>query len=162
MSDLHGVPPHPEPHPHDPHRPDRPPHHSPATYFNPPSDRRLTYPWQPPPPPAPPRRHRRATPPPGQHSDLRRLRTAYRILRRVATLTALGYFTLFLVLSAYAPSLMTRDGLGGLSTGLLLMFWQLPVTCLALFVYEAYARGRVDPLAHRLRRQAEAEAEDAP
>ncbi|RII15039.1 hypothetical protein DSC45_19275 [Streptomyces sp. YIM 130001] len=156
MSDLHGVPPHPGPHP------GTTPHSGPASYSNPPSDGRLTFPWQPPPPPAPPRPHRRATPPPGQHSDLRLLRTAYRRLRRVATLTALGYFTLFLVLSAYAPSLMTRTWLGGMSAGLLLMFWQLPVTCLALLVYEAYARGRVDPLARRLRRQAAAEAEDAP
>ena len=67
---------------------------------------RLTYPWQPRPRPAepPPRRTPRHRPL-GQHSDIRVLRGAYRRQRRVATLTALGYFTLFLLLSAFAPSL---------------------------------------------------------
>jgi hypothetical protein len=38
----------------------------------------------------------------------------------VATLTALGYFTLFLILSAYAPSFMTGEATEGLPVGLLL------------------------------------------
>ncbi|MER6674910.1 DUF485 domain-containing protein [Streptomyces sp. NPDC000983] len=117
-----------------------------------------TYPWQPPapaePPPYRPPRH----PPLGHHSDLRILRSAYRWQRRTATLTALGYFVLFLVLSAAAPSVMAGEVTDGLPTGLLLALIQLPVTWLAIAVYEHTARRRVDPLAERIRKQAEVDA----
>ncbi|WP_406501718.1 DUF485 domain-containing protein [Streptomyces sp. NBC_00500] len=94
----------------------------------------------------------------GHHSDIRLLRGAYRWQRRVATLTALGYFTLFLLLSAFAPALMTSTVSGGLSTGLLLGLLQVPVTCLAIGLYEYTARRRVDPIADRIRKQAELDA----
>ncbi|MFF9626862.1 DUF485 domain-containing protein [Streptomyces griseosporeus] len=116
-----------------------------------------THPWQPQdPPPAGPRLPRREAL--GHHSDLRILRGAYRWQRRVATLTALGYFTLFLVLSAYAPSFMTSDITPGLPAGLLLALVQLPVTCLAVALYEHTARRYVDPIADRIRKQAELDA----
>ncbi|MGX1883225.1 DUF485 domain-containing protein [Streptomyces sp. NPDC055287] len=113
------------------------------------------YPWQssrpdPPPLPQPAPTHQSV---PGHHGDLRRLRSAYRRLRRVATLTALGYFTLFLILSGFAPGLMGSELPGGLNTGLLLGLCQLPVTLVAIAVYEQSARHRVDPLAGELRRQ---------
>ncbi|MBO7936774.1 MULTISPECIES: DUF485 domain-containing protein [Streptomyces] len=92
---------------------------------------------------------------PGQHGDLRILRGAYRRQCRVAVCTALGYFTLFLVLSACAPSLMTGTVSGGLSAGLLLGLLQVPVTCVSVGLYEYAARQTVDPIADRLRRQAE-------
>ncbi|WP_329338220.1 DUF485 domain-containing protein [Streptomyces sp. NBC_00663] len=118
-----------------------------------------TYPWQPPvdrEPEAARRRPRR--PALGHHSDLRVLRGAYRRQRRVATLTALGYFTLFLVLSAFAPSLMTSTVMAGLPTGLLLALLQLPVTWLAIALYEHTARVYVDPIADRIRKQAAVDA----
>ncbi|WP_371548744.1 DUF485 domain-containing protein [Streptomyces sp. NBC_00554] len=121
------------------------------------SPSRLTYPWQPPPPePARRRtpRHRAL----GRHSDMRLLRTAYRRQRRVATLTALGYFVLFLLLSAFAPGLMTSRVSGGLSTGLLLGLLQVPVACLAIGLYEYTARRSVDPIADRIRKQTELDA----
>lgn len=140
-------PPPPPPHPPRPHRPAPPPY--PGDYL---------MPWQSSPPPPPPRRPAPATSPapaPGHHSDLRRLRTAYRLLRRVSTLTALGYFTLFLLLSGYAPALMTRPvGDGGLTTGLLLGLCQLPVTLAAVAVYEWTAHRTVDPLSAGLRDRA--------
>ncbi|MEV8452642.1 DUF485 domain-containing protein [Streptomyces sp. NPDC052095] len=89
---------------------------------------------------------------PGRHSDLRRLRTAYRALRRIATLTALGYFVAFLLLSAFAKDAMATPLFGGLNLGLALGLLQLPVTVLALVVYERTARRTVDPLAARIRR----------
>ncbi|MEV5611093.1 DUF485 domain-containing protein [Streptomyces sp. NPDC052225] len=89
----------------------------------------------------------------GPAGELMLLRTAYRWQRRVSTLTAIGYFLTFLVLSAFAPSLMTRAVTGGLSLGLLIGLCQFPVTCFAVYVYEHTARRRVDPLAYRLRRQ---------
>ncbi|MGW7051793.1 DUF485 domain-containing protein [Streptomyces sp. NPDC054887] len=116
------------------------------------------YPWQssPPAPPVPPLPAPAHPVVPGHHGDLRRLRSAYRRLRRVATLTALGHFTLFLVLSGFAPGLMGRELPGGLTTGLLLGLCQLPVTLVAIAVYEHSARRRVDPLAAQLRGQSRA------
>ncbi|MFE3266227.1 MULTISPECIES: DUF485 domain-containing protein [unclassified Streptomyces] len=143
--------PDPRPHPHpDPYPEfrDEPAPHSPAY---------ATYPWQPR-PPEPPRTRRPRHHALGQHSDIRLLRGAYRRQRRVATLTALGYFTLFLLLSAFAPGLMTSTVSGGLPTGLLLGLLQVPVTCLAIGVYEYTARRGVDPVADRIRRQSELDA----
>ncbi|MGW3633916.1 DUF485 domain-containing protein [Streptomyces sp. NPDC005122] len=116
-----------------------------------------TYPWQPQ-PPEPPRRRRPRHHALGQHSDIRLLRGAYRRQRRVATLTALGYFTLFLLLSAFAPGLMTSTVSGGVPTGLLLGLLQVPVTCVAIGVYEYTARRGVDPVADRIRKQSELDA----
>ncbi|MFI1758138.1 DUF485 domain-containing protein [Streptomyces sp. NPDC020571] len=124
-----------------------------------------SYPHRPPPPPPPYAPHPRPTTrraprrdPLGHHSDLRILRGAYRRQRRTATLTALGYFTLFLLLSAYAPGLMTGTSVAGLPTGLLLALVQLPVTWLAIALYEYTARRRVDPLADRIRKEAALDA----
>ncbi|GGV52675.1 hypothetical protein GCM10010277_49520 [Streptomyces longisporoflavus] len=138
-------------HPHHAYHPHLPPHDSSPSY--------PTYPWQPvAPTPPPPRPRLPRHPALGRHSDLRHLRSAYRWQRRVATLTALGYFTLFLVLSAFAPALMTDPVSGGLTTGLLLGLCQVPVTLIAIALYEFTARRRVDPLAERLRKLAELEA----
>lgn len=122
-------------------------------YSSPPYAHQHPTPYPPPHPPAP---HHPS--PTGHHSDLRMLRGAYRWQRRVATLTALGYFVLFLLLSAFAPSFMTGTVTGGLSTGLLLGLLQVPVMCLAIWLYERTARRRVDPLADRIRRLAEVDA----
>ncbi|WP_210576437.1 DUF485 domain-containing protein [Streptomyces sp. GESEQ-4] len=117
------------------------------------------YPWAPPPPPEPPAARRVPDRPPlGHHRDLRILRTAYRWQRRVATLAALGYFTLFLILSAFAPGFMTSTVTDGLPAGLLLALLQLPVTWLAIALYEYTARRRVDPLADRIRKEAALDA----
>ncbi|WP_328363185.1 DUF485 domain-containing protein [Streptomyces sp. NBC_00457] len=117
------------------------------------------YPWAPPPPPEPPAARRVPDRPPlGHHRDLRILRTAYRWQRRVATLAALGYFTLFLILSAFAPGFMTSTVTDGLPAGLLLALLQLPVTWLAIALYEYTARRHVDPLADRIRKEAALDA----
>ncbi|MFJ6845346.1 DUF485 domain-containing protein [Streptomyces griseoluteus] len=87
----------------------------------------------------------------GPHRTLRMLRRAYRWQRRVASLTALGYFAVFLTLTVKAPGLMTRPGPGGLPTGLVLALAQIPVTWLAVLLYEATAYRLVDPLARRAR-----------
>ncbi|MEU9998829.1 DUF485 domain-containing protein [Streptomyces sp. NPDC050848] len=87
--------------------------------------------------------------------DLHRLGSAYRRLRRVATFTALGYFVIFLFLSGYAPSMMTSNITGGLTTGLVLGLLQLPVALAAIALYERIARKRVDPLAAAIRERAE-------
>ncbi|CAL9570179.1 DUF485 domain-containing protein [Streptomyces collinus] len=140
-----------DPSPRYPYRPpDPPPPYDPYTYD--------TYPWAPQEAPEPagrrPQRHAAL----GHHSDLRVLRSAYRWQRRVATLTALGYFVLFLILSAFAPSFMTSTVTDGLPTGLLLALVQVPVTWLAVALYEQTARRRVDPIADRIRKHAELDA----
>ncbi|MGW7545692.1 DUF485 domain-containing protein [Streptomyces sp. NPDC054770] len=103
---------------------------------------------------------RPAGPRAGAHRTLRLLRRAYRWHRRVATITALGYFAAFLTLTVKAPSLMARPGPGGLPTGLLLALAQIPVTWIAVLLYEAAARRFVDPLARRARRQNHATGAD--
>ncbi|MEU9625897.1 DUF485 domain-containing protein [Streptomyces luteogriseus] len=140
-----------DPSPSYPYRPPGPsPARDPYTYD--------TYPWAPQEAPEPagrrPQRHTAL----GHHSDLRVLRSAYRWQRRVATLTALGYFVLFLILSAFAPSFMTSTVTDGLPTGLLLALIQVPVTWLAIALYEQTARRRVDPIADRIRKHAELDA----
>ncbi|MFC8918419.1 DUF485 domain-containing protein [Streptomyces sp. NPDC047821] len=87
------------------------------------------------------------------HGDLDALRSGYRRLRRVSTLTALGYFTLFLLLAAFAPGLMTSEISGGLNVGLLLGLGQLPVALAAIALYERIARHRLDPVAAAVREQ---------
>lgn len=91
----------------------------------------------------------------GRGREVRSLGSAYRRLRRISTLTALGYFVLFLLLSAYVPGLMTGEVSGGLTTGLLLGLLQLPVALAAIALYERIARRRVDPLAHSVAERAE-------
>ncbi|MFF3457311.1 DUF485 domain-containing protein [Streptomyces sp. NPDC002730] len=109
--------------------------------------------WQaPPPPPVPPADPRR---------EIRTLSAAYQRLRRVASLTALGYFVLFLLLSAYLPGLMTTKITGGLTIALMLGLIQLPVTLIAVAAYEKSARRRVDPLAEAVRLQADPTTEGA-
>ncbi|MEU9187382.1 DUF485 domain-containing protein [Streptomyces sp. NPDC048484] len=99
---------------------------------------------------------------PGHHRDLRILRRAYRRQRRVATFTVLSYFTLFLILSARAPSFMTKPVTGGLSTGMVLGLVQLPVTWLAIALFEFTASRYVDPLARRMRQRTALLAEREP
>ncbi|QEU86170.1 DUF485 domain-containing protein [Streptomyces viridosporus] len=144
-------PPHRNPHP----RTSAPPARD---AFPAPAPSRAPHPWHPPAPPAPAPRRAPLHPSLGHHGDLRRLRSAYRWQRRTATLTALGYFVLFLVLSAFAPSFMTGTVTDGVPTGLLLALLQVPVTWLAVALYEGTARRRVDPLAALIRRQAALDA----
>ncbi|MEV6654992.1 DUF485 domain-containing protein [Streptomyces sp. NPDC051219] len=102
---------------------------------------------------APPPQHEDHREPHSPHGDLDALRSGYRKLRRVATLTALGYFTLFLFLSAFAPGLMTGEITRGLNTGLMLGLCQLPVALAAIALYERIARDRIDPLSATIREQ---------
>jgi uncharacterized membrane protein (DUF485 family) len=98
----------------------------------------------------------------GPHRDLRLLRRASRRLRRVATFAALCYFAVFLTLTVELPSVMTRPAPGGLPVGLVLALIQLPVTWLAVVLYELIARRYVDPLARRVRRHAYGAVEPEP
>ncbi|AOR36081.1 hypothetical protein BFF78_38015 [Streptomyces fodineus] len=87
-------------------------------------------------------------------ADLAALRSAYRLLRRIATLTALGSFVVYVVLSCYAPALMGARIAGELSLGMALGVLQLVVTFAAVFWYGRSAQRSVDPLARAVREQA--------
>lgn len=87
-------------------------------------------------------------------ADLAALRSAYRLLRRVSTLTALGSFVVYVVLSCGAPDLMGSKIAGELSLGMALGILQLVVTFAAVFWYGRGARRSVDPLARTVREQA--------
>ncbi|MBT2424093.1 DUF485 domain-containing protein [Streptomyces sp. ISL-22] len=92
---------------------------------------------------------------PHRHSaDLAALRSAYRLLRRTSTLTALGSFVVYVVLSCGAPGLMGSKIAGELSLGMALGILQLVVTFAAVFWYGRSAQRSVDPLAHAVREQA--------
>ncbi|MFD8224301.1 DUF485 domain-containing protein [Streptomyces massasporeus] len=84
-------------------------------------------------------------------ADLTALRSAYRLLRRTATLTALGSFVVYVVLSCYAPGLMGSKVTGELSLGMALGILQLVVTFAAVFWYGRSAQRSVDPLARAVR-----------
>jgi uncharacterized membrane protein (DUF485 family) len=109
---------------------------------------------------APPPQHEDQRKPHSPNGELDALRSGYRKLRRVATLTALGYFILFLFLSAFTPGLMTSEITGGLNTGLMLGLCQLPVALAAIALYERIARDRIDPLATTIREHTRQAAEE--
>ncbi|EFL36532.1 conserved hypothetical protein [Streptomyces viridochromogenes DSM 40736] len=87
-------------------------------------------------------------------SDLTALRSAYRLLRRISTLTALGSFVVYVVLSCYAPGLMGSKVTGELSLGMALGILQLVVTFAAVSWYRRSAQRSVDPLARAVRERA--------
>ncbi|KQX77208.1 MULTISPECIES: DUF485 domain-containing protein [unclassified Streptomyces] len=90
------------------------------------------------------------------NADLAALRSAYRVLRRVSTFTALGSFVVYVVLSCYARGLMGARITGELSLGMALGILQLVVTFAAVFSYGRSARRSVDPLAQAVRDRAAA------
>ncbi|MBB3074125.1 DUF485 domain-containing protein [Streptomyces violarus] len=87
-------------------------------------------------------------------ADLAALRSAYRLLRRISTLAALGSFVVYVVLSCYAPGLMGSKVTGELSLGMALGILQLVVTFAAVFWYGRGAQRSVDPLARAVRERA--------
>ncbi|MFF4397360.1 DUF485 domain-containing protein [Streptomyces sp. NPDC001480] len=99
---------------------------------------------------------------PDRHSaDLTALRSAYRMLRRVSTLTALGSFVVYVVLSCCAPDLMGAKVAGEVSLGMALGVLQLVVTFAAVVWYGRSAERFVDPLAQAVRERAVRPGRDA-
>ncbi|MES9525524.1 DUF485 domain-containing protein [Streptomyces capoamus] len=94
-------------------------------------------------------------------ADLTALRSAYRGLRRVSTLTALGSFVVYVALSCGAPDLMGSEIAGELSLGMGLGILQLLVTFGAVLWYGRSAQRSVDPLARAVRERALRPVRDA-
>ncbi|MFF7756076.1 DUF485 domain-containing protein [Streptomyces sp. NPDC007971] len=100
-------------------------------------------------------RHEPYVPETDRHGgDLAALRSAYQMLRRVSTLTALGSFVVYVVLSCCASDLMGAKITGEVSLGMSLGVLQLVVTFAAVFWYGRRAAGSVDPLARAVRERA--------
>ncbi|MGW0927287.1 DUF485 domain-containing protein [Streptomyces sp. NPDC002644] len=93
-----------------------------------------------------------------QTRELAGLRDAYRRQRRVAGVTVLGFFALYILLTVYAPGLVGWRVADGLNLGLLLALLQLPLTVVVLVIHEHTAQSAVDPLVERVRGQAAGEA----
>ncbi len=68
----------------------------------------------------------------------------------MAALAALGYFAVLLTLTVKAPAFMARPAPGGLPTGLPRAVVQVPVSWLAVMLFEYAARRLVDPLARKV------------
>ncbi|MEU1405019.1 DUF485 domain-containing protein [Streptomyces sp. NPDC005728] len=94
-------------------------------------------------------------------ADLAALRSAYQVLRRVSTLTALGSFVVYVVLSCWAPDLMGSRIAGELSLGMSLGILQLVVTFAAVLWYGRSAQHSVDPLAQAVRERTVRPSRDA-
>jgi len=94
-------------------------------------------------------------------ADLAALRSAYQVLRRVSTLTALGSFVVYVVLSCCAPDLMGSKIAGELSLGMGLGILQLVVTFAAVLWYGRSAQHSVDPLARAVRERTVRPSRDA-
>jgi uncharacterized membrane protein (DUF485 family) len=130
-----------------------------------------TYPADPSAAPYPPRAHRPPRPahrppptrapsvPARADTELRRLRGAYRWLRRSTSLVVLAYFTGYLCMAAYLPEVMDARFLGNLNLGVFLGLLLIPLIMLTVIAYEIIARSTIDPAAHRVR-IAEAEKRD--
>jgi uncharacterized membrane protein (DUF485 family) len=97
----------------------------------------------------------------GYSADLTALRSAYRMLRRVSTLTAFGSFVSYVLLSCYAPDLMGTKIAGELSLGMAVGVLQLVVTFAAVFWYGHSAQRSVDPLARVVRERTARPGRDA-
>ncbi|MFF9090573.1 DUF485 domain-containing protein [Streptomyces sp. NPDC014991] len=94
-------------------------------------------------------------------ADLAALRSAYRVLRRVSTLTALGSFVVYVVLSCCARDLMASRIAGELSLGMGLGILQLVVTFAAVLWYGRSAQHSVDFLAQAVRERTVRPSRDA-
>src|SRR6266508_4619863 len=84
--------------------------------------------------------------------------------RRIAgplTLVFLGYYAVFLLLTALAPELLRVRLFWHLSVGYLLAWSVFLVTGVASAIYLKLARTRIDPLVDRLQRQLGHDDEDA-
>ncbi|MGH3310023.1 MAG: DUF485 domain-containing protein [Streptomyces sp.] len=86
-----------------------------------------------------------------ENTELARLRTSYRWLRRSMTFAALGYFTGYLCMAGFLPDVMDTLLFGTLNLGVVLGLLQIPITLLTVIGYEYVARTSVDPAAHRVR-----------
>ncbi|WP_153532592.1 DUF485 domain-containing protein [Actinomadura macrotermitis] len=93
-----------------------------------------------------------------QDERFRLLRMRFRRLALTVVATFMGWYLLYVLLSAFARGLMAQPVIGNINVALLLGVLQFASTFLLAWCYTAYARRVLDPLAQVLR----AEADQAP
>ncbi|MEE4418855.1 DUF485 domain-containing protein [Streptomyces bugieae] len=79
------------------------------------------------------------------------LRRSQRVFAAVATTAVLSLYLLYVLLSSYAPGLMTGKVVGNLNVALFLGLAQFAATFLAAWLYTRHANRRRDPLAEQIR-----------
>ncbi|MEU6998901.1 DUF485 domain-containing protein [Nonomuraea sp. NPDC046570] len=85
----------------------------------------------------------------------RLLRTRFRRLALGLVASFLGWYLLYIALSAFARDFMALPAIGNVNVALLLGVLQFVSTFALAWRYTRYARGRLDPLAAQLREEAE-------
>ncbi|MFD8543791.1 DUF485 domain-containing protein [Streptomyces sp. NPDC059649] len=86
-----------------------------------------------------------------QGGPFRRLRRAQRVFAVVATTAVLSLYLLYVLLSSYAPGLMTGKVVGNLNVAFFLGLVQFAATFLAAWLYTRHANRRQDPLAEQIK-----------
>ncbi|MCK7621822.1 DUF485 domain-containing protein [Streptomyces sp. RS10V-4] len=86
-----------------------------------------------------------------QGRPFRELRRSHRTFAAVATTAVLSLYLLYVLLSSYAPGLMTGRVVGNLNVALFLGLAQFAATFLAAWLYTRHAHRRRDPLAEEIR-----------
>ncbi len=87
--------------------------------------------------------------------DFQHLRTSLRRFVFPATVAFLAWYTLYILLSAYARGFMAAKVLGNINVAYVFGLLQFISTFVIAYVYAKYADKNLDPLADRLRRQVE-------
>ncbi|MFH8680812.1 DUF485 domain-containing protein [Streptomyces lydicus] len=86
-----------------------------------------------------------------QGLPFRQLRRSQRVFAAVATTAVLSLYLLYVLLSSYAPGLMTGKVVGNLNVALFLGLAQFAATFLAAWLYTRHANRRRDPLAEQIK-----------
>ncbi|MGP8302227.1 DUF485 domain-containing protein [Streptomyces inhibens] len=79
------------------------------------------------------------------------LRRSQRVFAAAATTAVLSLYLLYVLLSSYAPGLMTGKVVGNLNVALFLGLAQFAATFLAAWLYTRHATRRRDPLAEQIK-----------
>lgn len=90
--------------------------------------------------------------------DFRQLRSTFRNFAFPMTAAFLIWYFGYVLLSTYAPSLMTMRVVGHVNLGLLLGLLQFVTTFLITYLYIRHANANLDPIATKLREELEGKA----
>lgn len=86
-----------------------------------------------------------------QSPEFAALRRAFRRFVFPMTAVFLGWYLLYVLLSAYARDFMATKVIGNVNVALLFGLAQFASTFLIAYLYSRYANRRLDPLAGRMR-----------
>lgn len=93
-----------------------------------------------------------------QSPEFAALRRAFRAFVFPMTVVFLGWYLLYVLLSAYARDFMAHQVVGNINIALIFGLAQFASTFLIAYAYSRYASSRLDPLAGRMRETLDREA----